>query len=626
MKLTYERIVETMAEGVWQLDAEARTVFVNERMAEMLGYSVVELLGRNLFSLAAANARSALEERIAPRMRGESERYETEFVRKDGTPLSATIRAIPLHDAAGAYVGALGIITDESERRRADEALRASEARYRALFESSPFPKWVYDVETLRFLAVNDAAVRHYGYTREELLGLTAAEIHPAEELPALAKAVAFGNPSFEHPSPWKHRRKDGTVIDVEVSWHPFVVEGRKSQMAVMHDVTYRTRLEAQLRQAQKMEAIGSLAGGVAHDFNNLLSVILSYASLAMESTELDSSLRADLDEIRIAGERAVGLTRQLLAFSRQQVLRPRLVDLNVMIGDTEKMLKRLLGDDIALCLRALDGSSVVDADPSQIEQIIMNLAVNARDAMRLGGELLIETANVELNGSSTSSPDVPPGPYAKLRVTDNGPGMDAATLGRIFEPFFTTKEAGRGTGLGLSTVFGIVSQSAGHIEVESEVGKGTTFTIYLPRIADGVPDVARSRSLPPVLTGTETVLLVEDDEQVRSTARMILRRSGYDVIEAANAGEALLICEEVDRHIDVLLTDVVMPRMSGRALARRLVAMRPALRVICMSGHTPAEVAGRDVLLDDVAYLQKPLTPDSLLRMMREVLSPSAN
>lgn len=511
------------------------------------------------------------------------------------------------------------------QRIAADEALRASEARYRALFESSPFPKWVCDVESLQFLAVNQAALRQYGYSREELLTMTAADLHPPEELEALARAVAGGDPALGHPGPWKHRRKDGSLLDVEVSWQPFAFDGHAARVVIARDVTDRTRLEAQLRQAQKMEAIGSLAGGVAHDFNNVLSVILSYAALVTDELAVGSPLREDMDEIRRAGERATALTRQLLAFSRQQVLQPCPVELNELLAGTEKMLRRLLGDDISLSLRTLDSSLVVVADPGQLEQIVMNLVVNARDAMQRGGDLLIETSSATVEGVAAQGLELVPGAYAVLRVTDTGSGIDTMTLPRIFDPFFTTKEKGKGTGLGLATVFGIVKQSGGCISVESVVGRGTTFTIHLPRAQRRVTVAPPSSVSTSARDGTETILLVEDDDQVRGLARTILRRHGYDVIEAANGGEALLICEELGRRIDVLVTDVVMPRMSGRQLARRLGKMRPEMRVICMSGHTPAEVADRDVLVGSVAYLQKPITPDLLLRKVREVLGCSS-
>jgi two-component system, cell cycle sensor histidine kinase and response regulator CckA len=621
MSPRYERIVETMAEGVWQVDAHATTTFVNQRMAEMLGYPVDEVLGRSPLSFVAPEAVHDLEAALASRPRGVVGHYDIELVRRDGSLFSASVSASPLFDCVGVYEGSLAIVTDAAERRRADEALRSSEARYRALFEHSPYPKWVYDVETLGFLEVNDAAAAHFGYTREELLGMSAADVHPDGELAALTTVVADRNPAQVQPRLWKHRRKDGTLIDVEVSWHPFVLDGRDTRMGVGRDVTDRVRLEEQLRQAQKMEAIGSLAGGVAHDFNNVLSVILSYASLALDTVPVGNTAREDLEEIRMAGERAAVLTRQLLAFSRQQVLRPRLVEVTRLVGDLEKMLRRLVGEDVALTLRTPELSAVVSADPSQLEQIIMNLSVNARDAMPEGGELVIETASEDIVAPVPAYPAVPAGHYVVLRVTDTGTGMDRPTMARIFEPFFTTKPVGRGTGLGLSTVFGIVRQSGGHISVESEPGKGTTFVVHLPRVREDAPRISAEPPSSTFLKGTETVLLVEDDDQVRGIARTILRRHGYEVIEAANGGEALLICEQHEKPIHVLLTDVVMPRMNGRLLARRLAELRPEMRVVCMSGHTPAEIGQRDTLPDDVAFLQKPFTPDALLTTIREVL-----
>ncbi len=395
--------------------------------------------------------------------------------------------------------------------------------------------------------------------------------------------------------------------------------------LVIVHteDITERTMLEEQFRQAQKMEAVGQLAGGVAHDFNNLLSVILSYVDLNLEDLKPGDPLHGDLKEIQAAGRRAAELTRQLLAFSRQQVLQPRVIDLGQIVESMSSMLCRLLGEDIAFSV--IQGSDVgrVLADPGQVEQVLMNLAVNARDAMPEGGSLTIELSNVDPSAVDASS-ETDPGGYVLVAVTDTGTGMDAATRARIFEPFFTTKEAGKGTGLGLATVFGIMKQSGGYVGVESEVGRGTVFRLHFPR-TDRAADAPRSLGSAEALRGSETILLVEDEDQVRLVARTILRRHGYRVLEAANGGEAFLIAQEASAKIDLLLTDVVMPRMSGRKLAEELTSARPDLKVLFMSGYTDDAIVRHGVHEDGVAFVHKPLTPESLLRTVREALDAPA-
>ena len=380
-------------------------------------------------------------------------------------------------------------------------------------------------------------------------------------------------------------------------------------------------KLEEQLRQAQKMDTIGGLAAGIAHDFNNLMSIVLSYTELALLDLKQDDPLRADLAQVHAAGNRAVALTRQLLAFGRQQVLAPKVVDLARIVVGMENMLRRLIGEDIDLATSGVPGLGDVLVDPGQLEQVIMNLAVNARDAMPRGGMLTIETRRVTLDEHYAAEHEgVSAGAHVMLAVSDTGTGMDKATHARMFEPFFTTKEVGRGTGLGLATVFGIVRQSGGTIWVYSEPGKGTSFKVYFPLASSGAPtlDVAERPSAP---RGAETILLVEDDEQVRVLTRSILRLYGYNVLEACNGGEAFLVCEQHPATIHLLLTDVVMPRMSGRQLAERVRPIRPGMKVLYMSGHTDDAVVRHGILESTIAFIQKPITPEELARSVRRVL-----
>jgi two-component system, cell cycle sensor histidine kinase and response regulator CckA len=533
----------------------------------------------------------------------------TDYVLKDG----AVERLAPAIQRA---------VREAAERRaraQAEDALKQSEEGFRQLFNCNPHPTWVFDVETLRFVEVNDAAIEHYGYSRDEFLGMRITDLHPSQEVPLVEEAVATPKDGIRRFGTWVHRTKAGQLISVDVAAHDLEFRGRRGRLVVAHDITQQQELQVQLQQSQKMDAIGRLAGGVAHDFNNLLGVIIGYGERLLR--RLPAPDRREISEVLKAAEHAASLTRQLLAFSRRQVLKPRVLDLNAVVGEMDGMLRRIIGEDINLVTSLADGLGQVKADPGQIQQVVMNLAVNARDAMPKGGRLTIETGNAELDESYTSAHlAVRPGRYVMLAVTDSGTGMDAATQARIFEPFFTTKEAGKGTGLGLSTVFGIVKQSEGNVWVYSEPQRGTTFKIYLPR----VDEVVEEQPAPEAETaagGSETILLVEDSDSLRELGREILEEQGYKIIEASSGAAALEALARQTGSLDLILTDLVMSGMSGRALADQVTRMRPGTKVIFMSGYTDDALGHHGVLEAGTAFVEKPFTIDGLLRKVRDVL-----
>jgi len=502
------------------------------------------------------------------------------------------------------------------ESARLVRSLANSEERYRLLFEANPLPMWVYDAETLRFLAVNDAAVRHYGYTSQEFLAMDITDIRPRDDVATLlADLQARGGPGSPTPGTWRHRKKDGTLIDVEITAGKVMFEGRPAALVLSHDVTERRQLEERLGQAEKMEAIGRLAGGVAHDFNNLLTVISGYTEILLAKAEVAG--REQLEEIAHAAEQAAGLTRQLLAFSRRQVLHPRVLDLNGIVAGMEPMVRRIIGDDVRVGVRLTPDLAPVEADQAQIERVILNLAANARDAMPEGGQLTIETQNVELDEDYVASRgEGTPGRNVLLAVSDTGVGMSEEVRRHLFEPFFTTKSPGAGTGLGLSTVFGVVKQSGGSIYVYSEEDRGTTFKIYLPAAAGRVE--ASPASDGAAERGTETIMIVEDDESVRDLVRIMLEAKGYNVLAAAGAEEAERLCTD---GVDLLLTDVVMPELNGRALAERLSLTSPSMRILFMSGYSDEAVYRHGEISPNAAFIEKPFTDRTLARKVREVL-----
>jgi two-component system cell cycle sensor histidine kinase/response regulator CckA len=500
------------------------------------------------------------------------------------------------------------------------------EGRLRTLLESVPDAVVIVS-ENGAIVHVNSRTEELFGYTRRELLGrpveiLVPERFREAHRIHRSGYSAAPRARSMGAGLDLYGLRQDGREFPVEISLSPLAAAGGRLVSTFIRDLTERRGLEAQLRQAQRMEAIGRLAGGVAHDFNNLLTVIMGHCELLQGRLPEGDATRRGIEEIRSAGERAASLTRQLLAFSRRQVLAPKVLDLNAVVGSMAPMLRRLIGEDIELRTALATGLGHVKTDPGQIEQVIMNLVVNARDAMPRGGKITIETANVTLDkADARRHVVVRPGTYVRLCVSDTGTGMDAATQARIFEPFFTTKEPGKGTGLGLSTVYGVIKQSGGYIWVYSEPGQGATFKIYVPQVGEEFEGAEATEPRAAPRRGAETVLLVEDEDGVRSLAREILEAQGYTVLEAGQAAEALQICERHEGEIHLLLTDVVMPQTNGPALAARAASLRPGMRVLYMSGYTANAIAHHGVLDVGVAYLQKPFTVTSLAQKVRESL-----
>jgi PAS domain S-box-containing protein len=599
-------------------DASLRLVHASPRAVALIDQELVTRLGRR--------AADALPGVSPERLRIYAEVCRTRVARDLGRVMDTHGRALHVH-VFPVEKASVGVILDPvpAQAEGSNDPLSQFLSE---VIEHVPTMVFMKEAGELRFEYFNKAGEDLLGLSRADLLGKNDHDFFPSEQADffvakdreVLERGVAHDIPEEPIETPrgrrWLHTRK--------IPIHDALGRPRHL-LGVSVDITEQKlatdALQEQLRHAQKMEAVGRLAGGVAHDFNNLLSVIMGYASLALDSTSDGEPLKTQLSEVLAASERARDLTRQLLAFSRQQVLDPRVINLNEVIARVERMLERLIGEDVELVAFKAEHLGNVRVDPSQIEQVLMNLCVNARDAMPKGGKLTIETANVTLDESyAAEHPTVVAGPHVMLAVSDTGHGMDRETQKRIFEPFFTTKEVGRGTGLGLSTVFGVVRQSGGHIWVYSEPGAGAVFKLYFPRVeGEAVAAGPGPRRAPN--TGNETVLVLEDEEQVRRVVIAMLTRGGYRVLEAATAEQAFALARNSEQTIDLLLTDVVMPSMSGPDVVRQMQAIRPRLKAICMSGYTDETVFRHGILESGVAFLQKPITPDSLRQRIRNVL-----
>ncbi len=519
----------------------------------------------------------------------------------------------------------LEIAIDITERKKAEAELANSEAKLSAILSASPLGIGLMEKRIMQWH--NKTMADMLGYNPEELTGKDARMIYPNdEEYKKAGKAIASLDEKKATPiidTRWV--RKDGSSFPCRLCYASLrdPLSGKQEILEIAEDMTERSRLEAQLQQSQKMEAIGTLAGGVAHDFNNLLTAIIGNADIALMDLNKDDPSYEKFEEIIKAGKRAASLTRQLLGFSRKQVIQPEVVNLNMRLRETEKMLRRLIGEDILFHTSLEENLWDIYADPGQMEQVLMNLVVNARDAMPKGGDLAVETVNAELDAGyfSKYGIDNPPGPYVMLAVTDNGVGMDEATRSNIFDPFFTTKEKGKGTGLGLSTVYGIVKQNNGYIWVYSEKGKGTSFKVYLPKAKEGAIEVKEKRTGEGSLEGSETILLVEDEDMVRDMAESFLEKYGYSVFKAANPEEAIRISEEYQERIHLLLTDVVMPRMGGMDLAEQIKSQRPNIKVVYMSGYTNSTFSHHNVLDKELEFIEKPFSLAQLAHKIRNML-----
>ena len=600
-------------------------VDVNSTFTALLGWSREEVIGRTAAEVGMVSGPAAAELHAQIGQRRSVQGSELAVTTRDGSVRHILLGAQIVDLDSGTHV--ITTFVDITERKRAEESMRESEARFRELAETIRDVFWITDVENERLLYVSPAYESVYGRPCASLHADPRSwldAVHPEDRDRIRSVAAARRSHGFDHE--YRLLRSDG-----DVRWirdRAFPVRGADGAIerivGLASDVTDRKAAEMQMHQAQKMESIGRLAAGIAHDFNNILTVINGVAELA--GSELgDGPLRDDIAAIRQAAMRATGLTRQLLAFSRQQVLKPEVLRLNAVVEEVEGLLCRVLGEDIRVEVRLDPDVRSVLADPGQIHQVILNLAINSRDAMPQGGVLSIETRSVIVSeAGARRHPGLSPGRYSVLVLTDTGAGMDAATRQRLFEPFFTTKAPGKGTGLGLATVHGIVKQSGGEIEVESEAGSGTTFTIYLPE-SESAAEHHGDAPVASAAHGAECLLIVDDDAGVRAMTRRVLERQGYHVIQADDGAEALALMEQCGDTVDLLLTDVVMPGMSGIDLARRLREARPSLRVLFISGYSEDAVDRHGVLGESMKFLAKPYSVSGLLQEVREALDSAA-
>jgi len=628
----FRLLVEAVKDyGIFMLDPAGNVSSWNPGAEKIKGYKAEEIIGQHVSCFYTAEDVAAGKPQRGLQIALEEGRFEEEGLRlkNGGATFWAIVTITDIHDSFGQHIGFANVTRDITERKQAEDLLRASEERFRLLVEGVQDYAIIMLDPTGKVTTWNQAAERLTGYQAKEIIGQHFACLSTADDVASglperiLQQAVAQGR--YEEEG-WR-ARNDGSRF-----WTNVVITALldaagtlRGFASVSRDLTQHRRaqeLENQLRQAQKLEVVGQLAGGVAHDFNNVLTVISGYSELLLGMLPSNDPMREAVKAISEAGERAAGLTRQLLSFSRQAVLETKVLDLNEVVKETEKLLRRMIGEDILLTAVLDPNLSRIKVDPGQMGQVLMNLAVNARDAMPQGGKLTIETSDIQLDEAyAAQHSDCKPGRYVKLVVSDNGCGMTPEVKAHIFEPFFTTKGPGKGTGLGLATVYGIVKQSGGSIDLYTEPGHGTTFKIYLPAVDEQLYPLGHDQRATKVTGGAETVLLVEDEDAVRAIAVLGLQTQGYTVLHAESGKKALRIIEKHRGRIDLLVTDVVMPGMSGRELAEALCLQYPSLKVLYLSGYTDDSVIRHGILQVEVVLLQKPYTPLSLARKVREVL-----
>jgi PAS domain S-box-containing protein len=616
----FRQLVESIPQMVWVNLADGRVEYLNRPCSEYFGVSPDRMFGWDWRQAIHPDDLSQTLAAVGRTMgTGEPLQVEYRLRRKDGQYRWHIGRAVPLRDGDGRIDKWFGTAIDIDEQKGAEGALRASEARNRAIVDALPDLLFRQDASG-KYLDYHAPHPEQLYASPELFLGRRMEEILPGEVVPLVREHIRETLASrtmqvFEYE------------LDIPGMGRQFfearmAVSGEGEVVSIVRNVTERRRLEEQVRQAQKMEAVGRLAGGIAHDFNNLLTVINGYCDVLLATLHEHDRSRHMLGEIHKAGQRAAALTSQLLAFGRKQMIRPKVLDLNAVVADLRTMLARLIGEDVELVTEPAPGLARIKADASQLEQVILNLAINARDAMPRGGRLTLATANVRLGEADADDlSEVRPGPYVALTVSDTGVGMDEKTRAHLFEPFFTTKEVGKGTGLGLATVYGIVKQGGGHLTVSSEVGRGTTFQAYFPALVEADPAFPGREASTDPPGGKEIVLVVEDEEEVRELLRYLLGRMGYQVLVAGGGAEALKVAEGHGVPIDLLVTDVVMPQMSGRQVAEAMGQRQPDLRVLYLSGHTNDARLRHGIAGAEVAFLQKPFTEAALAAKVREVL-----